>query len=236
MPPSPDRGRDEIASNPARRPSVVVMPFHAVPDRLDGAGQTADDLTHDLITRLAKLRSFFVIAEGSAFALGLRGVGSEEDGRRLNVDYVASGSVRRRLRRLGVSVELIETGGRPGDDNGARPDRSERRLRMFIATSFVKVLRRPLESAQYASEQFQRLMADSGIVCSMSRSGNVWDSAAMESFFSSLKTERTERKTDRTRNGARADVFDYTSGSTTRPDVTRRLGTSALLSSSARWD
>jgi putative transposase len=35
--------------------------------------------------------------------------------------------------------------------------------------------------SQYASEQFQRLMADSGIVCSMSRSGNVWDNAAMES-------------------------------------------------------
>ncbi|SKA29802.1 Integrase core domain-containing protein, partial [Enhydrobacter aerosaccus] len=60
-----------------------------------------------------------------------------------------------------------------------------------------------------SSEQFQRLMADSGIVCSMSRSGNVWDNAAMESFFSSLKTERTARKTYRTRNEARADVFDY---------------------------
>ena len=44
--------------------------------------------------------------------------------------------------------------------------------------------------SQYTSEQFQRLMADNGIVCSMSRSGNVWDNAAMESFFSSLKTER----------------------------------------------
>src|ERR1039458_4318419 len=52
------------------------------------------------------------------------------------------------------------TGGRPGDDNGARPDRSERRFRMFIATSFVKVLRRPLESTLYTSEQFQKLMAD----------------------------------------------------------------------------
>ncbi len=38
------------------------------------------------------------------------------------------------------------------------------------------------------SEQFQRLMADHGVTCSMSRSGNVWDNAAMESFFSSLKT------------------------------------------------
>ncbi|MGA7995396.1 MAG: IS3 family transposase, partial [Bradyrhizobium sp.] len=37
----------------------------------------------------------------------------------------------------------------------------------------------------------------------------VWDNAAMESFFSSLKTERIERKTYRTRNEARADVFDY---------------------------
>ena len=46
------------------------------------------------------------------------------------------------------------------------------------------------QGSQYTSEQFQRLMADSGIVCSMSRSGNVWDNAAMESFFSSLKTER----------------------------------------------
>ena len=39
--------------------------------------------------------------------------------------------------------------------------------------------------------------------------GNVWDNAAMESFFSSLKTERTARKTYRSRNEAKADVFDY---------------------------
>ena len=43
----------------------------------------------------------------------------------------------------------------------------------------------------------------------MSRSGNRWDNAAMESFFSSLKTERTARKTYRTRDEARADVFGY---------------------------
>jgi putative transposase len=63
--------------------------------------------------------------------------------------------------------------------------------------------------SQYTSEQFQNLMADHGVVCSMSRSGNVWDNAAMESFFSSLKTERIRRKTYRTRDEARADVFDY---------------------------
>jgi putative transposase len=63
--------------------------------------------------------------------------------------------------------------------------------------------------AQYTSEQFQRLMADHGVVCSMSRSGNVWDNAAMGSFFSSLKTERTAHKTYMTRDEARADEFDY---------------------------
>jgi putative transposase len=63
--------------------------------------------------------------------------------------------------------------------------------------------------SQYTSEQFQRLLADHGITCSMSRSGNVWDNAAMESFFSSLKFERTARRTYRTRDEARTDVFDY---------------------------
>src|ERR1700733_11196047 len=65
------------------------------------------------------------------------------------------------------------------------------------------------QGSQYTSEQFQRLMADNGVVCSMSRSGNVWDNAAMESFFSSLKTERIGKKVYRSRDAARADVFDY---------------------------
>ncbi|MDH2328338.1 IS3 family transposase [Cereibacter sp. SYSU M97828] len=65
------------------------------------------------------------------------------------------------------------------------------------------------QGSQYTSEQFQRLLIDNGITCSMSRAGNVWDNSAMESFFSTLKTERTARKVYRTRNEARADVFDY---------------------------
>ena len=65
------------------------------------------------------------------------------------------------------------------------------------------------QGSQYTSEQFQRLLADNGITCSMSRAGNVWDNSAMESFFSSLKIERTNRKVYRTRDETRADVFDY---------------------------
>lgn len=63
--------------------------------------------------------------------------------------------------------------------------------------------------SQYTSESFQRLLGELGVTCSMSRSGNVWDNSVMESFFSTLKTERTNRTHYRTRNAARADVFDY---------------------------
>jgi len=65
------------------------------------------------------------------------------------------------------------------------------------------------QGSQYTSQHFQELLAENGVACSMSRSGNVWDNAAMESFFSSLKTERIRGKVYRTRDAARADVFDY---------------------------
>jgi putative transposase len=65
------------------------------------------------------------------------------------------------------------------------------------------------QGSQYTSEDFQRLLESHGIVCSMSRRGNCWDNAAMESFFSTLKTERLSRKNYRTRDELRTDVFDY---------------------------
>lgn len=63
--------------------------------------------------------------------------------------------------------------------------------------------------SQYTSDHFQRLLGELGIRCSMSRSGNCWDNSVMESFFKSLKTERTDSKVYRTRAEAKADVFDY---------------------------
>jgi putative transposase len=77
------------------------------------------------------------------------------------------------------------------------------------AGSAEELLHHSDRGSQYTSEQCQRLMAEQDIVCSLSRAGNVWDNAAMESFFSTLKTERTAGKTYRTRDAARADVFDY---------------------------
>jgi putative transposase len=87
---------------------------------------------------------------------------------------------------------------------------AKRQIRNRGATASKRVsLRRPPEPTQYTSEQFQRLMTKRGAVCSMSRSGNVWENAAMEGFFSSLKTDRIDRKTDRTRDDTKAHVFGY---------------------------
>jgi len=71
------------------------------------------------------------------------------------------------------------------------------------------VLHHSDQGSQYTSEDFQRLLDSHGIICSMSRRGNCWDNAAMESFFSTLKTERLSRKRYRTRDDLRSDVFDY---------------------------
>ena len=71
------------------------------------------------------------------------------------------------------------------------------------------VLHHSDQGSQYTSEDFQRLLESHGIACSMSRRGNCWDNAVMESFFSTLKIERLGRRQYRTRNQLRADVFDY---------------------------
>lgn len=97
-----------IDAAPSRRASLAVMPFLEEAASGGVRGGFADGLTHDIITRLAKLRDFFVIARGSVFALAERNIGPEDAGRRLNVDYVASGSVRYGTGRVTVRVELIE--------------------------------------------------------------------------------------------------------------------------------
>jgi TolB-like protein/DNA-binding winged helix-turn-helix (wHTH) protein len=98
----------DAGARPARRASIAVMPFA---DESPVAGMhhaVAGALAHDVITRLAKLRNIFVIAQGTVFALHERRMGIEEAGRILNLDYIASGSVRRAGLRLTVTVELIE--------------------------------------------------------------------------------------------------------------------------------
>ncbi len=95
-----------IESATPHKASLAVMPF--AEDAGGVRGGLADGLTHDIITRVAKLRDFFVIARGSVFALAEKNIAPEDAGRRLNVDYVATGSVRSLAGRLIVTVELVE--------------------------------------------------------------------------------------------------------------------------------
>ena len=62
---------------------------------------------------------------------------------------------------------------------------------------------------QYAAEDFQDLLDVNKIVCSMSRKGNCWDNAVVESFFGSLKNEWVQKKVYQTMEDAKKDIFNY---------------------------
>ena len=63
------------------------------------------------------------------------------------------------------------------------------------------------QGSPYASDDYQKALAANGITCSMSRRGNCYDNAAMESWFSTLKFELGERFTSYAK--AKEDLFDY---------------------------
>ncbi|HFI9051966.1 IS3 family transposase [Escherichia coli] len=65
------------------------------------------------------------------------------------------------------------------------------------------------QGSQYGSDDWQRFCRANNLVPSMSRRGNCWDNAVAESFFSSLKKERIRKRIYKTRDLARADIFDY---------------------------
>ena len=63
--------------------------------------------------------------------------------------------------------------------------------------------------SQYASHEYQQLLAAHGILSSMSRKGNCWDNAVAESFFATLKLELVYETQWRTREEARRALFEY---------------------------
>jgi putative transposase len=66
--------------------------------------------------------------------------------------------------------------------------------------------------AQYASDAYRRDLAKYGMRQSMSRKGNVWDNAPMESFFKTLKVERVYGQRYETRDQARSDIVNWIEG------------------------
>jgi putative transposase len=65
------------------------------------------------------------------------------------------------------------------------------------------------QGTQYGSDAWYRFCISHNLKPSMSRRGNCWDNAVAESFFGSLKKERIRKQIYRTRDQARADIFDY---------------------------
>ena len=99
---------EETLGGATGRARLAIMPFceDAPPER---GSRLTDGLTHDIISRLAKLRSMFVIARGSVFSLADQGLSPVEAARRLGVDYFTHGLLRRLHGRLEVAVDLVET-------------------------------------------------------------------------------------------------------------------------------
>lgn len=63
--------------------------------------------------------------------------------------------------------------------------------------------------SQYCSHKYQKLLKKYGFICSMSRKGNCWDNSPMESFWGKMKYEWLYEQHFRTRDEARAAVFEY---------------------------
>jgi TolB-like protein/Flp pilus assembly protein TadD len=108
-----DGARPPDAAAPApppvsRRASVAVMPFREIRAGASSRSDLGDALAHDIITRLARLRSLFVIARGSVFAIAEDGRELPEIGRRLGVDYVATGFLKQHDDAVLVACEVAE--------------------------------------------------------------------------------------------------------------------------------
>ncbi|MDR6950929.1 DNA-binding SARP family transcriptional activator/TolB-like protein [Ancylobacter sp. 3268] len=91
-----------------RRASIAVMPFRELRDGASEPSELGNAVAHDIISRLARLRSLFIISRGSVFALAGEQLDVQEIGRRLNVDYVATGFVERRPGVVLVAAEIAE--------------------------------------------------------------------------------------------------------------------------------
>lgn len=90
-----------------QKPSIAVMPFSNMSgDATDDS--FADGVTEEIITALSRVRWFFVIARGSAFAYKSRDVDPSDIARELGVRYILMGSVRRAGDRIRVTAKLID--------------------------------------------------------------------------------------------------------------------------------
>jgi len=80
------------------------------------------------------------------------------------------------------------------------------------------------QGATYTSVAYQRQLVQTGLVASMSRKGNCYDNAVVESFFSTLKNELVHERDYHTREEAQAEVFEFIEVFYNRQRLHRTLG------------
>ena len=91
------------------KPSLAVLPFEMLGGPAEGGG-IADGLAHDILTRLSRLRSMFVIAHGSSFRFRGVGIDPRSLGEALGARYLVTGTVRTHGGRLRLAVTLVDAG------------------------------------------------------------------------------------------------------------------------------
>jgi len=96
-------------------------------------------------------------------------------------------------------------------DHRLTVDLAERALTMALAnrTPLAGLLHHSDRGSQYAATSYQQLLAARGVTASMSRKGNCWDNACIESFSGTLKRELVYHRHYATRDDATQDIFEY---------------------------
>ena len=84
-------------------------------------------------------------------------------------------------------------------------------LQMAVAARFPEegLVAHSDRGSQYASDHYQTILSKHGIACSMSRAGNCYDNAPLESFFASLKKELVHHERYPTIEAAKVSLFEY---------------------------
>jgi TolB-like protein len=104
-----DASAGNQATDLARKPSIAVLPF----TNLSGDPEQehfADGITEDVITALSRFRWFFVAARNSSFNYKGKAIDVKQMARELGVRYMVEGSVRKSVKRVRISAQLIDAG------------------------------------------------------------------------------------------------------------------------------
>lgn len=96
-----------VAETTLSKPSLVILPFENLGGDLE-QDHLADGMTEDIIAELGKFKEFLIIARNSAFQFRGKGKDPAQIAKKLGVQYVVAGSVRRLGNRLRVTVELTD--------------------------------------------------------------------------------------------------------------------------------